>query len=698
MAKNEQLFRVLKDLRPDNDTRDLQISALEALMNAPLDQPNTFREAVIKHQAVLTHEDYPDLYTDASAESENFLNSRLLLTLQQKAAQKRFEFGLNSLELKDLCDLLKAGTRIATLVAFENKTGLKEGYNWEKNLSHLTDQVFANIMQAEIGRQVAAKVQAAHKAIQAIIEPIDLATPDKRGVINLNLKLLREISEVLQTQKDFLSTKITAYKPEPFDVISSTNVKLSALIFDAAMNAVSTISNLLRPVDITTASLDQLQQNITNCESNAQEAEEFFATAKIAATTSEQLDEITRLKAEIQIKLATLKAQKQAKLIEETTTQLKAKMEELFAHTGAENEKSQLLGEINALKRAVDKEQDLAGQIAIENKNLLERYQQPATAFKTVIAAISAITASANEATDMSNTLITAPKEPAHYGNTFNLRSGGVLSQYFSRSVVLRGRTAPAPDVVDVNVLTTRVVPASGAAPNLAPIYERKKLEQGDTIHSTAVLPAEGQNVRQGQTVTCKLVKDVTGMVVDKSTGQLSPGQRILSALEHAQLAIQDWTPREGDAIVISGSAANSDQANRVLAALLLLKAGNPALSNMKIKSEVPGCAVPEGTPSMMWMGGESEETAIQNFIEKWIPTSEFSLDKKEQLKRQVAQFTAFKQNNRDQFFTLSRTLAAAPASAEVLKQRVTQMRNLALQENETVNVETRERSPVTGV
>ena len=111
------------------------------------------------------------------------------------------------------------------------------------------------------------------------------------------------------------------------------------------------------------------------------------------------------------------------------------------------------------------------------------------------------------------------------------------------------------------------------------------------------------------------LEQDFVGKVTDKTdpTERLTEQEKALMALKQAEMLLSNYDPSKG-AIIIRGRETDAAQANRVCAALLVLK-GDQTIT---ITSYVIGCDVPK--PGLF--GNRWDEKA---FIKAHLPTKVIS-------------------------------------------------------------------------
>ncbi|KTC66292.1 Uncharacterised protein (plasmid) [Legionella adelaidensis] len=86
------------------------------------------------------------------------------------------------------------------------------------------------------------------------------------------------------------------------------------------------------------------------------------------------------------------------------------------------------------------------------------------------------------------------------------------------------------------------------------------------------------------------LLQNHRGTVTDASPQKLTSSQQVKLAVEQAKMFLSNWRPGSGD-IIIRGT--DLEMANKVYAAILLLKDSHPSLKDLSIKSFVTGCDGP---------------------------------------------------------------------------------------------------------
>ncbi|AHE67802.1 hypothetical protein [Legionella oakridgensis] len=185
----------------------------------------------------------------------------------------------------------------------------------------------------------------------------------------------------------------------------------------------------------------------------------------------------------------------------------------------------------------------------------------------------------------------TPPKKTL--GEAVRLMERDGLMPQFTDTVVLQGRDfykdiPPGPRGAGVSI--------AAAAAHPLPSFAGVTLKEGDCIRSTAVF-ATGQDPRHSQTGGkgyAIIRQDHQAKVTDESIN-LTAEQKQIVALKMAKMLLANYKPSDG-AIIIrcnNASAADTEMANKVYAALLLLKDSNPKLSGITIDSRVPGCTGP---------------------------------------------------------------------------------------------------------
>jgi len=254
---------------------------------------------------------------------------------------------------------------------------------------------------------------------------------------------------------------------------------------------------------------------------------------------------------------------------------------------------------------------------------------------------------------------------------------------------------------IQVNRAAGAPLPAAEAAAQ-TPKFKREKLQAGAFVYSTALFP-KYQVVNNAlvevpnQTVKAQLAQDASGRVVDKTIDMLTGEQNALKALKHAEMVLNNYAPKDGDTIYITGGGQHAAQAKMVLAALLLLRDGNPALKHVKIVSEVPGCVAPEApvASTFRFMGaGEDQDTVNHNFIKQHLPPRFVSEEKQRRLQAQVGQFMGAKVGITEQFKLMKEQLrlgkkeGGTELTSDEKFALARQMQELGVTENEEIDAE----------
>lgn len=369
------------------------------------------------------------------------------------------------------------------------------------------------------------------------------------------------------------------------------------------------------------------------------------------------------------------------RVVQDETTALKNTLQSTERRlSDSENTSSRLQMEVETLTRLRTEETtELNQQLNVVKQQLSEEKQQSDKLHKkigtvsleieTPIAPLTADTDNRPLTPPPTAEMITSQNIPAW--KTF-LQHGGAMANYFQDELIRKGDKPTFAERDDVDILSIAVVGGT------EPLYEAVKLKQGDYIQSTAQFPKEGV---PGESVVGVLVQDHNGRIINKTTDTLSESQKCLMAMRQAEMTLNGFKPKGNgdDAIVIDGNASNAEQAQKLVAALFLLKGTPPhdaALKDVKIISNVPGCKVPE--------------TVNNKFIEKFLPSSLVSEVMKTAVQTQVTSFAEVKQNLFEKTHDMKHQLQEARAHAE---ESTTSLEN-TLEEGDMVNLKGVKQNP----
>jgi len=121
--------------------------------------------------------------------------------------------------------------------------------------------------------------------------------------------------------------------------------------------------------------------------------------------------------------------------------------------------------------------------------------------------------------------------------------------------------------------------------------FQNVKLREGDVVRSHITFDRPPTASGPTPPAVCLLKQDHTAKVTNMSNmTKLSEEEKSLVALKQAHMLMNNYTPSSGN-IIIRGR--NPEMANKVYAALLLLKISNNKFKNADIKSYVVGCTGP---------------------------------------------------------------------------------------------------------
>jgi len=159
-----------------------------------------------------------------------------------------------------------------------------------------------------------------------------------------------------------------------------------------------------------------------------------------------------------------------------------------------------------------------------------------------------------------------------------------------------------------------------------AATFQSVKLREGDVVRSHITFERPPTTTGPTPPAVGLLKQDHTGKVTNMSDmAKLTKEEQGVVALKQAQMLMNNYRPESGN-IIIRGK--NPEMANKVYAALLLLKESNPKFKNAEIKSFVPGCT------------GPGVLTRNSSFIETHLGTSA-SKDLREQISKDTGTFTS---------------------------------------------------------
>lgn len=241
---------------------------------------------------------------------------------------------------------------------------------------------------------------------------------------------------------------------------------------------------------------------------------------------------------------------------------------------------------------------DLLAAIQDANQQMEQMQKKADAANKSVIEQQLAITAKALKDAQDLMPLITK-RINSKFGNK-------LMAQESPFAKTFTDQLLHKKDDADLTTSLPGAKPATGVAISTTSAtkvtYQRVLLTEDVVIRSTAVFSTPG--AAPGTERTGILIQDHTGKVTDKTppAAKLTSEESALMALKQAKMLLENYKPGSGD-IVITGEDTN--QANKVFAALLYLKAKNPLFANVKVKSFVPDC---EGPPSgLLSFGAEKK-------------------------------------------------------------------------------------------
>lgn len=736
--QNQEIFRVLDEMSPSDtaEAKVAQIAALDDLMRANIDEATHFRNAVIRHQAVLGRAEQPGIYTDAR-DTDDFLTvaggedqGNGIEALRQKAAEARVKFGPT--DLASLKEIISPELDLRAWL--KTKRDFFGDYDWQIEPYLLTDEAIVRTKtraQLRIMQQMTAKVDAAVQKIEEANTVIRTAlepTLQASGIAGVVEKLTSMREDIVSLQQERAENEAFFEAEERrlslrVEEIAGQSDETTAFIKEKAITFIDSqraIFDAQGPIDSNTATSAVIKPRLDAliaifdgtsrafvlaemCRVNIDEeaddeeaaAEEPVDAALVNAHT--QRDNIER-------GLITLKAQYYNKLALEKAALIAAKATEISQHDGSEAERNTLIGTADAAYRTIQEQATAsATQVrTIADAALYEGRDAERASILALNDATQAALKAAQDSLKFSQILVTLPKEPRHFGNIFVDRG----RETFETVVVRKGSRPPLAVVTPTNgALTVQV----GAAAN-QPKYERVDLKPGDVIYSTvafATAPVAGPNPAPAGKVTLQLVQDHTGKVTRHTEGgSLDAEQSIIAAIRQAELLLNNY--QSGD-IVLTGAEKHAPHAQILLAVLLVLQQKCPALAGASIVSEVRGCSVDKpATPSRWNFLGTSETQAVvnQRFIDnvgnKILGQNLADDPKLQRLANQINQLVQVKTANKQEFDALKqrihqarREVAGVPLG-DTTEELARMLQDVAFKKDEEVDLEGR-RSPIAG-
>lgn len=690
MAKNQGFSLMLDALVFDSATQDLKNDALEALMKA--DDATKFRQALITHQAILCRAEDLQLYENADAGDDNFLHpdgfgdtpaTNKIEVLRQKAAKKRMEFGLqhSQMELGDLIAITREQDPANLRNLLEAKPaifgGLADCYQWRDVHNPLLApealrEISAQACPLAMGKILAIlavaerKNNAINDAITSTSRNIQAATiPGIRAELERMFNNLDETRQFIEQHQDFRNLDSNRAANQDLErryaLMEQKFTELKAVLKQKSITFVASQYGLyniaIEELDLASATSIILEAKRNTVKAHLEAITTAVELGEICFREGEPttaFDDMCNQRDDVQRQLINLQIHYNYKLVIEITNQIATKINDISQEDSAQR-RSTMVGDAEAHLRAARNAIEEAQRAkAFEDfDDLYDGRGAEITEFDRLITLANAAVRTATENLEPVKTWVNLPPAPLHFGNAFWQR-GGVLDEFFTDEVVVSGSEAPAGVIKgSLDPLSAAFVnSAAGAVP--IPRNEVKfrpvQLNPGDYIYSTALFskpPTAGRPApAQPETVKLQLVLDHTGKVIDKTTDRLDEQQSVIKALKHAELLLSNYNPAAGDTILITGDSRYVAQANRVLAALLLLKENYPALKQVKIKSAVVGCDAPQPIPSRFFSltAADDQDSANRRFIDRYLPESSVSKVKQESLQEEVSKFTQVKE------------------------------------------------------
>ncbi len=715
MPRNQAISERLDNLTIDAATKGAQTSALNALIQA--DTPENFRQALLDHNTVFTHGN-PDLYGAGHANNDEFIapagvdGQHSILELRQKAARKRIGFGLPE-DLGGLQELLTQEGDQALLAWFKTKLSLFGRYDWEAEPKLLTEESLNSIRDQAKNRaltSINAQVEAIELAFttandqvtEAIAEPqaanIDTITEqlnamntsagelDRYLLEQAHLIELLETNDELNQRAETIARHLGDTKATIRDTyITFINAQYGVFEEDEDVDVTVGSAELKLKMDTLKALFDDVTKafilaqmsGVQVPEDEEEEDEEVEnPLAAMAGRAEENADlEQSRLqKDNIERALIKLSIQYHSKVISEKAAAIAVRVTEISQAENADTERT-LLGDAVALLRSITEAAAASAEQAAKATaedglyadEALEREKAEIIALND---AVQAAKKAAEESLAASQILVTLPQQPPHFGNVF-FQLGGFAEREGFTTVVVRPRLGETPPDVairpEVDDLAARLGGGGGAAAGAsAAKYRRKKLEPGDMVYSIVAFAPGATSVAANAKITVQLAQDSTGKVTYKATGgKPNPKQSIVAVMRMAEMLLMDFDPASGETIYITGGAQHAEQAHRLLAVMLRLKQNCPALKDIKIVSEVPGCVAPVATPARLGLfGGEDLATANAAFITRYLPAAHVSEQSMLDLEDQVSKFMQVKATRNEGFAALKQEIQAVRAGA----------------------------------
>lgn len=243
-----------------------------------------------------------------------------------------------------------------------------------------------------------------------------------------------------------------------------------------------------------------------------------------------------------------------------------------LAYEQAKTSAAEVDAKVQAAKAKIIEAETLLAEARLATTPAPEAEEKAKKAQQAYVAASQAIESAklAKAVVETEKKLIDDPKNEEHKRQRANLYLEKNALSGFVDSLVKKGDKVP-PAVA--STATGGITLSHGSSTQ----YEAVRVNEGDEIHST-------QKFAGGE---AHLVQDSHGNITDKSSGTLTPQEKIKVAIKQAKMLLSNYKPEKG-AIYIHGGPL--DQAQRVYAALLLISQNNP-----HIKLTAANIVAPEG-------------------------------------------------------------------------------------------------------
>jgi len=623
MAMNQELLLAIQGLQPaaDDARKVIQLQALDALIKASLNpSANPFREQVIQFKDVFSP---AGAFNDRDANDDNFLSpgddggDNNLRQLQREAAKKRIELSLPNIASEIKTNLFKA-ENIATLrdlLGQEAFGNLSTSAHWNSSVvggePTLTDDVLTGI-QRDLSQENLGNIYTKLETVEGSL------TDEKTASMRAVLAAITDDAKTIKKAKDELAPFFESYnnlqkeleKDEHAGKLDLHGNAESRARIDALRGQAEALQALIPPkMDIlnrvvqakSAEVLEQLRLSnvpppkkvkalhrlLTTAEKSSVELNDAFELEKMSGEAiAEDITQAHKAaeKALIQLKMTTYAAEANelhAK-IEEITNKLNGADKDLLAHQ--KREKLALASQhLEQLQKVSDKTSNAHDAISVDLLSAEERAEINAKA--------DAIKTFADEDKSLVLPMVKQFKKPKVATTFMESESNQTLN--FTDEVVIKGKdfraNLPLPNAEEL-ASEGRTSIKFGIDPEQV-LFKGVRLEEGDVIRSTANFQTVTAEGGPGPIKKGILVQDHRGKVTDWTdpAQHLSNSQKAEMAIKQAKMLLVNYRPGCG-AIIIK--CADKEQGQRLYAAVLLLKKGNPELNKLEVISndvEGPG-------------------------------------------------------------------------------------------------------------